>query len=201
MVRTGVAALLIAFTGAAALWQGTNGLRAFTAEGARRLSILEQPRRVPDLRLIDMHGQELNLRDENGRAAVIELIYTTCATLCASLGESFAKLQTAIVAAGQSGRVRLISISFDLARDGPEALISYAKSHGADGHVWITARPENEPDLDALLNAFGVIVIPDGAGGFVHNAALNFVNRQGMLKAIFDIGQEEQVLAAVRRGQ
>jgi protein SCO1 len=52
-----------------------------------------------------------------------------------------------------------------------------------------------------LLKAFGVTVIPDGAGGFVHNAALHVVDRQGRLIAIFDIGEELQVFAAVRRQQ
>jgi protein SCO1/2 len=156
---------------------------------------------MPDVRLIDMRGQELKLADENGQAVVVEFIYTTCPTLCTALGESFAKLQDAINAAGLANRARLVSISFDLSRNGPEALRDYAEAHGADGRLWITARPENEQALHALLEAFGVIVIPDGAGGFVHNAALHLVDGQGRLKAIFDVGNEAQVLAAIRREQ
>jgi protein SCO1/2 len=201
MVRTAAAALVIACVGVAVLWQGTDGFRAFTAEGARRLSILVQPRFVPEARLLDMRGQKLKLRNEDGRAVVIEFIYTTCPTLCVALGESFSILQDTIKAAGVSDRVRLVSISFDPVRDGPQALADYARSHGADGRLWITARPENGRDLQALLEAFGVIVIPDGLGGFVHNAALHVVDREGRLKAIFDIGEEAKVLAAVRREQ
>jgi len=201
MLRTAVAVLVTVLMGGAVLWHGTDGFKAFTTEGARRLAVLEQPRTMPDVRLIDMRGQELQLADENGRAVVVEFIYTTCPTLCTALGESFAKLQDAIKAAGLANRVRLVSISFDPARDGLEALEDYAEAHGADGRLWVTARPENELALHALLAAFGVIVIPDGAGGFVHNAALHVVDRQGRLKAIFDVGNEAQVLAAVRREQ
>jgi protein SCO1 len=201
MLRTAVAVLVTVLMGGAVLWHGTDGFKAFTTEGARRLAVLEQPRTMPDVRLIDMRGQELQLADENGRAVVVEFIYTTCPTLCTALGESFAKLQDAIKAAGLANRVRLVSISFDPARDGLEALKDYAEAHGADGRLWVTARPENELALHALLEAFGVIVIPDGAGGFVHNAALHVVDRQGRLKAIFDVGNEAQVLAAVRREQ
>jgi protein SCO1 len=200
-LKTAVAALIIALVGGAALWQDTDGLRAFTTEGARRLSIIEQPRPVPDARLVDMRGQELTLADEIGRALVVEFIYTTCPTLCIALGESFAKLQDAIKAAGLADQVRLVSISFDLARDGPDALKEYAEAHGADGRLWIAVRPENEQALQSLLKVFGVTVIPDGAGGFVHNAALHVIDRQGRLKAIFDIGEEAQALAAVRRQQ
>jgi len=201
MLRTAITALAIALAGSAALWEGTDCLRAFTAEGARRLSVLKQPRPVPDVRLIDMRGQQLMLADGSGRAAVIEFFYATCPTICVALGESFARLRDEIKAAGLSEQVRLVSISFDLARDGPEALKAYADAHGADGRLWITARPENGEALAALLKTFGVTVIPDGSGGFVHNAALHVVDRHGKLRGIFDIGEEAQALATVRRGQ
>jgi protein SCO1/2 len=197
MLRTAIAALAVAAAFSAALWQSTDGLRAFTTEGTRRLSVIEQPRSVPAVRLIDMHGRELSLTDEIGRAVVVEFIYTTCPTICVALGDSFAKLRDQTRTAGLADQVRLISISFDL-RDNPEELRDYAQAHGADGSLWITARPENEEALRALLKTFGVTVIPDGVGGFVHNAALHVVDRQGRLVAIFDIGEEAQVLAAIR---
>jgi len=197
-VRTAVATLVIAVVAGAALWQATDGLRAFTTEGARRLAVLEQPRPVPDVRLIDVRGREQASTDENGRAVVVEFIYATCPTICTALGESFAKLRSDIDAAGLADRVRLISISFDLARDGPEALRDYAEAHGADGRVWTVARPENELALHSLLKVFDVIVIPDGAGGFVHNAALHVIGQNGKLKAIFSIGEEARVLATAR---
>ena len=200
-MRTAVATLVIAVVAGAALWQATDGLRAFTTEGARRLAVLEQPRPVPDVRLIDVRGREQASTDENGRAVVVEFIYATCPTICTALGESFAKLRSDIGAAGLADRVRLISVSFDLARDGPEALRDYAEAHGADGRVWTVARPENELALHSLLKVFDVIVIPDGAGGFVHNAALHVIGQNDKLKAIFSIGEEAQVLAAAREEQ
>ena len=147
--------------------------------------------------MIDMHGRDLTLADEIGRVVVVEFIYTTCPTICVALGESFAKLRDQIQTAGLANRVRLISISFDL-RDSPDALRDYAQVHGADGGLWTTARPETEQALNALLKIFGITVVPDGAGGFVHNVALHVVDRQGRLVAIFDIGEEAKVLAAIR---
>jgi protein SCO1/2 len=150
MRRTTIAALAVASVFSVALWRGTDGLRAFTTEGARRLSVIEQPRSVPAVRLIDTQGRKLTLADEIGRTVVVEFIYTTCPTICVALGESFAKLRDQIPTAGLANEVRLISISFDL-RDNPEALRDYAQVHGADGRLWITARPENEEALSALL--------------------------------------------------
>jgi protein SCO1 len=197
MLRTAIAALVAASVFGAALWQGTDGLRAFTTEGARRLSVIEQPPPVPAVRLIDMQGRQLALADQIGRAVVVEFIYATCPTICVALGESFAKLRDQVLHDGLANQVRLISISFDL-RDSPEALKEYAEAHGADGRLWIAARPENEQALRALLKTFGVTVVPDGAGGFVHDVALHVVDRQGRLIAIFDLGEEAQVLTAIR---
>jgi len=197
MLRTAVAALGAASVFGATLWQGTDGLRAFTTEGARRLSVTEQPRPVPAVRLIDMQSRQLTLADEIGRAVVVEFIYATCPTICVALGESFPKLSDQIRTDGLAKEVRLISISFDL-RDSPESLKEYAEAHGADGRLWITARPENEQGLRALLKTFGVTVVPDGTGGFVHNVALHVIDRQGRLVAIFDLGEEAQVLTAIR---
>jgi protein SCO1 len=111
--------------------------------------------------------------------------------------ESFAKLRDQVLRDGLANQVRLISISFDL-HDSSQALEDYAEAHGADGRLWITARPENEQALLALLKTFGVTIVPDGAGGWVHNVALHVVDRQGRLIAIFDLGEEAQVLTAMR---
>ena len=81
MLRTAFATLVVVFVFGAVLWEGTDGLRAFTAEGARRLSVTEQPRPVPAVRLIDMRGRELTFADEVGRSVVVEFMYTTCPTI------------------------------------------------------------------------------------------------------------------------
>jgi hypothetical protein len=67
MLRTAIAAVVVALVGGAGLWEGTVGFRAFTTQGARRISVLERPRVVPDVRLIDMEGRELTLAEENDR--------------------------------------------------------------------------------------------------------------------------------------
>src|SRR6516165_5497530 len=56
MLRTAFATLVVVFVFGAVLWEGTDGLRAFTAEGARRLSVTEQPRPVPAVRLNRSEG-------------------------------------------------------------------------------------------------------------------------------------------------
>jgi protein SCO1/2 len=66
--------------------------------------------------------------------------------------------------------------------------------------IGLRGRRRNHPAaLRALLDTFGVVVIPDGMGGFVHNAAIHLVDEEGRLGAIYDLGEERAVLAALGR--
>ena len=79
------------------------------------------------------------------------------------------------------GGVNLVSISFDVAGDSTSRLREYAAHYGAETGRWRIARLRNASDLRALLRAFGIVVIPDGVGGFQHNAAIHLLNTEGRL--------------------
>ena len=70
---------------------------------------------------------------------------------------------------------------------------------GADGRTWGIARVRRAADLKPLLDAFGIVVIPDGLGGVEHNAAIHLVARDGRLAWISDI--EQPVVFADRVAQ
>ena len=48
-----------------------------------------------------------------------------------------------------------------------------------------------------MLEEFGVIVIPDGNGGFAHNSAFYFVDREGYLIEVMDYQQTEKAAEKV----
>ncbi len=112
-----------------------------------------------------------------------------------------ARLRYRLAGGPFAGRVRLVSLSFDPARDTQGQMAEYGRWHGADGKVWTVARPAVK-DLPALLNAYGVTVIPDRAGGFIHNAALHVISPDGRLTAILDMddldGAEKAIGRALR---
>ena len=61
------------------------------------------------------------------------------------------------------------------------------------------ARPVDSDELSQLERVFGVTVISDGLGGFVHNAAIGIVNPQGQLIGIFPLGSSAPVGQTVLR--
>lgn len=189
MLKTFTASVMALVLGGALIWTTTEGLAVFTAEGARRADVARSPRDIPVVTLIDMQGRTMTFPQAGGNAQLVEFIYTRCPTICAAMGESFARLGDRISRSGSG--TRLLSISFDLAHDDAKAMQGYAEIHGADGKLWNIVRPATASDLEALLSTFGVTVIPDGFGGFEHNAAVHHVNTAGELIGIYPIEYNE----------
>ncbi len=198
MIRTAFASVLLFAAGVAVLALETDGFAAFTTETARRLAVARTPVPVPSVALRDSTGDRFFL-PQPGRPMLVEFIYSSCPTLCVALGDSFARIQERIRRGGGEPLPQLLSVSFDPARDDQKALQAYAEAHGADPAHWRVAVPERANELRILLETFGVVVIPDGEGGFVHNAALHLVDAQGRLSAIFDPEEIEPALRGLRR--
>lgn len=186
VLRTLLLSLVLLAAGSAVLAGATDGFRAFTTETARRISVREQPPVLPPLPLQTAAGGRTSFADLRGRWLLVEFIYTRCLTYCSAQGGEFARLQRWLAGPIAADQVALLSVSFDPARDDPAALAGYQRRHGDKGVGWIAARPVARADLAALMNVFGVVAVPDGLGGFVHNAAIAVVDPGGRLVEILD---------------
>ncbi len=198
--RTLLASLAIPAAGVTTLAAATHGFRAFTSETARRIDVREHPRALPTVPLQTASGQTTDFARLRGRWLLVDFIYTRCMTYCSVQGSEFARLQDRLAGPIARGQVVLLSVSFDPAHDGPEQLRAYQQRSGDRGAGWIAARPADAADLDALMRVFGVTAIPDGPGGYVHNAAIAVVDPQGRLVAITDWDAPGDAERYVRRG-
>jgi protein SCO1/2 len=185
-LRALLLSLLVLGAGLAALLLATDGFRAFTTETARRIQVREYPRAVPDVLLQAADGQRLRFGALRGRWVLVDFIYTRCLTYCSVQGGEFARLQDRLAAPIARSQVTLLSVSFDPVHDDPARLAEYQRHAGDRGAGWIAARPVDAAGLVALRRVFGVTAVPDGLGGFVHNAALMVVDPEGRLVAILD---------------
>lgn len=195
----GFAALLsfVLLAGMSALAVATDGFRVVTSDGARELAIERSPRPVPDVTLVDQDGKVFSLGSYRGRRVLIEFIYTRCPTICGELGDAFERVLTEWNRDSLSPETDLLSISFDPKNDDTQALKYYSERFGAAGPRWRIARPLGRQGLARLLDTFGVVVIPDGMGGFVHNAAVYLMDRHGRFIRILDPYMPPRQLAAV----
>jgi len=108
---------------------------------------------VPDVALIDQHGNTVHLSDLQGKIVVIYPFLTACHELCPMTTGAFIQISQAIHAAALQDRVALWEVTVDPERDTPERLAAYADLVSADWTM-LTGTPDN---LDRFWSFFGVV--------------------------------------------
>lgn len=194
-LRAALAAIAVVAAGLATLAAVTDRFRAATSEAAWRLAVAARPQPLPDTTLIDQSGRSFRLSALRGRPVLVEFFYTSCPAICGLLASQFQAGFERLTAEPEGPGVLLLSVSFDPDRDTATELADYAARLGVDGRIWRVARVSDPAELQSLVDAFGVVVLPDGAGGFIHNAAIYLVDAEGRLARIYDPDAAERAIA------
>lgn len=123
---------------------------------------------LPDLTLVDMHGERVPLaaalRDD--APVVLNFIFTTCSSVCPVMSATFAEARRQLAAQGR--QAQMVSISIDPEHDTPERLRAFAGKYEADsGWSFLTGR---QADITAVQRAFDTF-----RGNKMSHAAATFV--------------------------
>jgi protein SCO1/2 len=181
----------------------TQGFEYWTFDGLRRADAARGRLVAPATAVTTSSGERLTLWSGAGGDApvyLVDFVYTRCPSVCQALGSEYAQMQAKLLAAPPGrGMPKLLSLSFDVERDRREQLAAYAKRHGADPALWTVAVPASRDERDRLLERLGVVVVPDGFGGYVHNASLLVVDAGGRVHGVFDFADWPRALHAARR--
>ena len=198
-LRTSLASAALLLAGGVALAAASDGFQAFTTETARRVAVGRRPVDLSAVALESQSGARFMLADLRGKWLLVDFIYTRCPTFCAVLGGDFAQLERQLAGPIAQGRVQLLSISFDPTRDPPAQLAAYLGRFRSRDQGWQAARPLTADGLQSVTAEFGITVIPDGLGGYTHNAAIHLVDPEGRLVDIFDLGDVDRIRETVLR--
>ena len=122
------------------------------------------PLTIPDIRLINQHGEPVNIISDVARDKTILLntIFTTCTTICTPMGAIFASLQkklsAKIGADVMRDNIALISVSIDPVTDTPKRLQAWQAKFGGleDGQGAWTLLTGPQADVEKLLKACGL---------------------------------------------
>lgn len=190
------------------LWTVTGGLEHWTFESLRRAQaqrgeLEAAPTLLQDSTVRAFHAWGPDAGVDAPDLLIVDFVFTRCPSVCQSLGSTYQQLQERLLSGGEgapeAGRIGLLSISFDTVHDDATALAAYGRMHRAQPVQWTIAVPRGAAETRTLLRSLGVVVIPDGAGGYTHNAALHLVDRQGRLRAIHDHADWVQALDHAQR--
>lgn len=143
---------------------------------------------APDTALIDENGQPLSLAAWRGSAVAVTFIYTRCPLpqYCPTLDRRFAAVQQLVKSnSALSGRVRLLTVSFDPDADTAAVLRAHAKTLGADPQIWRFASAPRGV-VDRFAAAFGVSTMREADRTITHNMRTAVIDPDGRVVTIYD---------------
>lgn len=193
-----IAFLVVLLFGVVLFYVGTDGFTAYTAETARVNQLIENKPEFPDITLEDSQKRQYPFSELKDRYVFITFFYTSCTTVCIDLEMNMAEVYESLPSHYIGEDIVFLSISFDPERDNPERLDVYKDYFGSDGEMWRMARINDPDELTDLLDAFGVIVIPDDYGNIAHNSAFYLVDKQGNLIDVMDYTKVDEASVKVR---
>jgi len=161
----------------------------------RRAHTPELPRygEVPAFAFTDADGRPFGSAQLDGQVWVADFIFTTCPTICPRMTEEMAKLQTWLGNRALEGRVHLVSVSVDPARDTPAALRTYAQQFHARPGTWHFLTGSPQAIEDAVVRGFKIAVSrekDDSEDGFaiVHGTRFVLVDARRQIRGYYDTG-------------
>jgi protein SCO1/2 len=143
---------------------------------------------LPAFNLVDQNGDPFGLDRLTDRVAVVNFIFTSCATVCPALTARMHDIQTETAAADA---IQLVSISVDPVRDTPERLRRYGEQYGADPAKWSFLTGPLDAIEETVQKGFFMTMQPqqpDATGFFdiVHGERFVVVDRRGRIRGYFD---------------
>lgn len=142
-------------------------------------------------------GEPARLHDLMGdRLVLLAFVYTRCASPegCPLATATFQRLRARIERDPDlSPEVRLVTLSFDPARDSPGVMSAYAEAAGVDDHDsgWAFATTSGPESIEPILEGYGQFVVPEidesGAptGQLAHVLKVFLIDRQLRVRNIY----------------
>ena len=152
------------------------------------------------LPLTDQDGRSADWRNLRGKPRVVSMFYTSCQYICPLIVDSGKAIEHQLSPA-ERGRIGIVMISMDPARDTPAALRKVFDKRGLDAGGWLLASPPAE-EVRAVAGLLGIRYRPLADGGFNHTSALILVDAEGRIVARTEqVGSkpDPEFVAAVKR--
>jgi len=143
---------------------------------------------MPSFELQNADGNTVKSAEYDGRVKLVYFFFSNCPDVCPITTQYLTQVQQVLKDDEMFGtKVNMLSISFDPLRDTPERLKQFSKSYNADPAGWTFMRSQDEESIKALAEKFGIAVIKDEKGNFMHTNVVLLVDKKGVIRADYDV--------------
>lgn len=150
-------------------------------------------KQIPDFTLTNQDGKKISRKDFDGKPWAVTFIYAQCPLpeYCIKMSTNFSDAANQIASSELKGQFKLLSISFDPARDNPQALKKYGlgylgKDAKGDFSTWQLAVGEDEK-VKPIAQFFGLKYELDenDKTQFVHSLRTAVIRADGTVTKVF----------------
>jgi protein SCO1/2 len=163
-------------------------------EGIKAAEVAALGKQIPEFTLTNQDGRSITRKDFDGKPWAVTFIYAQCPLpeYCIKMSTNFSDAANQISSnANLKGKYRLLSISFDPARDNPEALRKYGlgylgKNAPPDFSTWQLAVGKDDA-VKPIAGFFGLRYEVDGNDKtqFVHSLRTAVMKADGTVTKVF----------------
>jgi protein SCO1 len=155
--------------------------------------VLALGKQIPDFSLTNQDGKTISRKDFDGKPWAVTFIYAQCPLpeYCIKMSANFSDAANQVASSELKGKYRLLSISFDPARDNPEALRAYGlgylgKDAKGDFSTWQIAVGKDEK-VKPIAEFFGLRYELDenDKTQFVHSLRTAVMKADGTVTKVF----------------
>jgi protein SCO1/2 len=153
-----------------------------------RSGVLEPPRPAPEIALRAHDGSDFRLSRHRGDVVAIAFGYTFCPDVCPTTLAELAQVRTKLGPVAR--RLRVIFVTVDPERDGPERLRAYTQAFDRT-FIGLTGSPDQ---LAAVQRSYGVVAKKQAVRGTAaaylvdHSAFVYVVDAEGQLRLMVPFG-------------
>ena len=131
--------------------------------------------KIPDFSFTNQLGQQISLKDLEGKIIVADFFFTHCPTICPAMTRNMKRLQESIMNSQTVGDrrpdfIQFLSFSIDPERDSVPALKKWADRYQIDPGAWWLLTGNKKKIYDLALNDMKIFV-EDG-----HEIDTNFIH-------------------------
>jgi protein SCO1/2 len=187
---------IVAAVGGALLARGVLTSRPLTQEAMQAGTLLQPPRALPELALVDQAEQPFTLDRLRDRWTLLFFGFTNCPDVCPSTLGVLARMDKMLQDLPAEHRPQIAMVSVDPERDTPKQLASYVKffSPSFTGITGSTAA------IDAFTREMGVPVAisKSDTGSYTvdHSASIFLIDPEASLRALFSMPHEPDNIVA-----
>lgn len=141
---------------------------------------------IRDFKMTNQLGQEVSLKDMEGKVILVDFFFTSCPSICPTLTKNLRKIQNAY---GKTDTLlQILSFSVDPVRDSVQKLRKYGYDYKVNPDNWWLLTGDKKEIYDLARHDYFVSVT-EGNGGpddFVHTEKLVLIDKNRHIRGYYN---------------